>query len=102
MIALGSMLPVLKYTSLRGNLSIQEIFVVDKTVSITNEPQGPGTAPILFENEIRPQLDTEQPGVLIVKARESLQEAYESLVSKLESSQDTKLAEVALKFASRL
>ena len=67
-----------------------------KTVAITSEPQGPGTAPIL------PQLDTEQPGVSIGKARESIQEACELLVNKLESSQDTKLAEGALKFASRL
>ena len=48
--------------------------MVDKTAAITNNPQGPGTAPILFENEIRPQLDTEQPRVLIEIARESIQD----------------------------
>jgi len=95
MIALGSMQPVSKYTSLRGNLSIQESSVAVKTVAITSEPQMP-------ENDIRPQLDTEQPGVSIGKAREWIQEACELLVNKLESSQDTKLAEGALKFASRL
>ena len=87
------MLLVSKYTSLRGNLSIQNRSVVDKTVAITYEPQGPGKAPILFEHESR---------VVIEKARESSQEACESLVNKRESSQDTKLAEGARKCASRL